>query len=1217
MPVEDFRIELPFGPPPILPDFRKELEEYLTKPHKLPIHNRKNDFKFWKRKINLDSLYHTDVSPVTTSLKVERNLDTGELLNFYELPIEGIGQTAKNSLSFSRAPGKATDDVRGTRTNYPFWPGGFDSPSLHQLSEENFDIDFEHDLLTKAPGLSREFQFTDDEGKSSTSKTEIDVIDFRNIMEDASNFHLWTDEPTEKNQKPKTERDLDAFEESVIPGEVQLPVLKISSSKSNRFAVKTEWAELLDTSKPVVDFHKKIEDPAVRWDFELDTFQKLAILKLEQHQHIFVSAHTSAGKTVVAEYAIGMSQKHCTKAIYTSPIKALSNQKYRDFKNRFEEVGLITGDYQVNQQASCLIMTTEILRSMLYAGSDVIRDLEFVIFDEVHYINDSERGHVWEEILIMLPDTVCIVMLSATVPNQLEFADWVGQIKRTKMYVVSTLKRPVPLQHYLYTGGSSSKKEENLFLIKDGDGPFLMPEYTKAVESKAKKNAAVKTKGDKDNKSKMIKTPAPRIMKSEKTYWEAFARFLQKYEKLPVVAFTLSRSKCDRNAEFLMSIDFTTNEEKNYIKYSFNQSIKTLKKEDQDLPQIKKMGFLLSQGIGVHHSGILPILKEIVEILFQKGLVKFLFATETFAMGVNMPARTVAFDSICKFDGTGTRDLQPAEYIQMAGRAGRRGQDATGTVIILCKNEVDKAANLRAMMLGDPTKLESQFKITYSMVLNLMRVKGMRVEEIMSHSFKEQRNRQKMDTYRKELKELEEEQNDDEEDITELPFYEEFNSFFRDALSFNDDWNENSGTILLHPKIKQELTVGKFMVITYQHYVNRLALILQVIPKPDSLRFKVLILCDAAELELTDKESDLFYQMVSLSKNNVFLPSAKPSHLVVVIDSKDIKHITKFSIKIDHNLVIKDWEQRQIPRFKDAPPSATFLRAVTELLEKSQTLSTSEDINSNFIRITDFRIADFELHEIIYNLESKRFHLDSYVMKEDISDFETVFKKIFKVRQKEAKKEKLKHLLSEKGLLSYQEYKQKVAVLKELKYINDEDIVEMKGKVACEMGSNELIITELIFEGTLSKFDPPEIAALLSCLVFQGKLEETDAELSDKLKEGIQAIETVRRKIVITEREYCGGSQEPNEMERLNFGLVRVVHEWAHGKAFAEIMELTEGQVQEGIIVRCIQQLNEILRDIKDAAKLFGDLVLKKKMEEASEAIKRDIVFAASLYTQD
>jgi superfamily II RNA helicase len=223
-----------------------------------------------------------------------------------------------------------------------------------------------------------------------------------------------------------------------------------ASASSSPFAPATDEPQWAVTSilKPSV-FESMKDSLAVQYPFELDLFQQQAVCRLERHENVFVSAHTSAGKTVVAEYAIAKALKNNTKAIYTSPIKALSNQKYRDFKLKFgvENVGIITGDVSVNPEAPCLIMTTEIFRSMLYKGSDTVRDIEFVVFDEVHYINDSERGVVWEEVIIMLPDRVNLIFLSATTPNALEFSEWVGRTKRKKVYVISTNKRPVPLHH--------------------------------------------------------------------------------------------------------------------------------------------------------------------------------------------------------------------------------------------------------------------------------------------------------------------------------------------------------------------------------------------------------------------------------------------------------------------------------------------------------------------------------------------------------------------------------------------------------------------------------------------------------------------------------------------------------------------------------------------------------------------------------------------------
>ena len=208
------------------------------------------------------------------------------------------------------------------------------------------------------------------------------------------------------------------------------------------------------------NFSQLVQDPAIEYPFELDDFQKRAVYRLEQGNCVMVAAHTSAGKTLVAEYAIALSRRHMTKTIYTSPIKSLSNQKYRDFKMKFGDVGMLTGDVQLNSDASCLIMTTEILRSMLYNDSSKIQDVEWVIFDEVHYINDDQRGSVWEEVIIKLPDTVSIVMLSATVPNYLEFATWVGRVKQKKVYVQYTQQRPVRLEYDCIKDGKLIKLKD-------------------------------------------------------------------------------------------------------------------------------------------------------------------------------------------------------------------------------------------------------------------------------------------------------------------------------------------------------------------------------------------------------------------------------------------------------------------------------------------------------------------------------------------------------------------------------------------------------------------------------------------------------------------------------------------------------------------------------------------------------------------------------------
>ncbi|XP_057254376.1 SKI2 subunit of superkiller complex protein-like, partial [Pezoporus wallicus] len=477
-----------------------------------------------------------------------------------------------------------------------------------------------------------------------------------------------------------------------------------------------QWAVAIDTSEPMGDFESLVPDPAFK-----------AVLCLERGQSLLAAAHTSAGKTAIAEYAIALAQRHMARSIYTSPIKALSNQKFRDFRSTFGSVGLLTGDVQLHPEASCLVMTTEILRSMLYNGSDVIRDLEWVIFDEVHYINDAERGVVWEEVLIMLPEHVKLVLLSATIPNAMEFAQWVGRTKRRCLRVLSTQRRPVPLQHFLYTRGPRPRAAlPAAGCTRNTQGYYAAVEAKKQQSSKVGQNFGAK------HPTMASMTPG-----QERGLWQALLGLLQARGQLPMVAFTFSRGRCDAHAAALGPTELLTPGERQRSRLFLQRCLARLKAPDRRLPQVVAIGELLQRGIGVHHGGVLPLLKEVVEMLFSQGLVKVLFATETFAMGLNMPARTVVFDSIRKHDGNNFRDLLPGEYIQMSGRAGRRGLDAMGTVIILCRGSVPDLPDLHRMMLGRPTRLQSQFRLTYPMILNVLRAQELRVQDLLRRSYAE------------------------------------------------------------------------------------------------------------------------------------------------------------------------------------------------------------------------------------------------------------------------------------------------------------------------------------------------------------------------------------------------------------------------------------------------------------------------------------------------
>ena len=495
--------------------------------------------------------------------------------------------------------------------------------------------------------------------------------------------------------------------------------------------------------------HKAPETPARTWPFTLDPFQQVSIASIERGESVLVSAHTSAGKTVVAEYAIAQSLKNNQRVIYTSPIKALSNQKYREFAAEFGDVGLMTGDVTINPTATCLVMTTEILRSMLYRGSEIMREVAWVVFDEIHYLRDKARGVVWEETIILLPDKVRYVFLSATIPNAMQFAEWITKTHGQPVHVVYTDFRPTPLQHYFFPAGA-----EGIHLIVDEKGVFREDNFNKAMTTIADKqgddpaDAMAKRKGKgKDKRLNKGGTKGPSDI------YKIIKMIMMKSYN-PVIVFSFSKNLCEAYALQMSNLTFNEKSEKDMVEKVFNSALEMLTEEDKQLPQIQNILPLLKRGIGIHHSGLLPILKETIEILFQEGLIKVLFATETFSIGLNMPAKTVVFTSVRKFDGVSQRWVSPSEFVQMSGRAGRRGLDDRGIVIMMIDEKMEPAI-AKEIVRGEQDKLNSAFYLGYNMILNLMRVEGISPEFMLERCFYQFQNTASVSGLEKELHDLE------------------------------------------------------------------------------------------------------------------------------------------------------------------------------------------------------------------------------------------------------------------------------------------------------------------------------------------------------------------------------------------------------------------------------------------------------------------------------
>jgi len=440
-----------------------------------------------------------------------------------------------------------------------------------------------------------------------------------------------------------------------------------------------------------------------RYHFPLDRFQHEAIEYLVGDRSVLVVAPTGSGKTVVAEFAVWLAEKGGNKTYYTTPLKALSNQKYRDFCAVYgpENVGLLTGDNSINAEAPVVIMTTEVLRNMIYERSDALYGLRYVVLDECHYLMDPFRGAVWEEIIIHLPVDVKIIGLSATVSNYREFGEWLNDL-RGDVETVYHDQRPVPLRHYYMIGGI-------MVNLLSGRSPQVVDEYEKSMKKRGGGGG-----GRKPRTRHLIPRRADVVTR------------LFKSGMIPAIYFIFSRAGCDAGVTHCLEAgaDLTSPEEKKSIEEQVLARMAWLPDED-----LKVFGFdqwleALKKGLSSHHAGRLPIFKEVVEDLFAQGLVKVVFATETLSLGINMPAKTVVIESLYKFSGESHEFLTSTEYTQFTGRAGRRGIDKVGNAATLY-NPMVQFSQVQKLAEMESLPIRSSFTLSYNMAVNLLRYNDM------------------------------------------------------------------------------------------------------------------------------------------------------------------------------------------------------------------------------------------------------------------------------------------------------------------------------------------------------------------------------------------------------------------------------------------------------------------------------------------------------------
>ncbi|KPI88551.1 putative ATP-dependent RNA helicase [Leptomonas seymouri] len=950
----------------------------------------------------------------------------------------------------------------------------------------------------------------------------------------------------------------------------------------------------LRDGEPAAKRARRELDPAIEFPYELDTFQKASIDALEDGDSVLVSAHTSAGKTTVALYAIAKALREKKRVIYTSPIKALSNQKFREFSEKFDSVGLMTGDTTIKSDSDCLVMTTEILRSMLYRGTEMLREVGCVVFDEVHYMRDKSRGVVWEETISLLPEGCQYVFLSATIPNAREFADWVESIHpTTKVHVIHTDYRPVPLQHYLYPAGA-----DGIFLIVDEKGKFRDDNFGKAmtsmgVEGGSNSNAGGSSGGGSAaSGARGNQKGGGRSRGGSSQSMMEIVKLVMDRNMYPVIVFSFAKAECERNALALSRLNFNNTEEDALVTEVFNNAMESLAEEDRKLPAIEHLLPLLKRGVGIHHSGLLPILKEVVEILFQAGLVKVLFSTETFSMGLNMPARTVVFTSVKKFDGEKNRYLTGGEYIQMSGRAGRRGLDRVGVVIAMVDEAVEPDT-LKQLTGGGADVLLSSFHLTYNMVLNLLRVEDVDPEFMMKRSFAQfQRLRDKPALEEKSAalrKAVEEISVEHESAFRQYTICEEMIAKKKSEVD----------AILRQPKfLKNWVQSGRFVHITRAS---------------DQMDFGWGI-CRAfaaksASPDFSDPSSFSITASVICMKADVSNPAALAPCPVAEYTSEraDLYTVTFDFSDVESLSTLKT----NLP----AQPDAEQGRAqVVQILSRLQ-----REFGGNVPLLTSAQMGgeDAQLTKLQTQIANLQKQLSSNILVQSPSPaLQEQFEQYKKKAALEAQLDQVKGELAgmSKAVFS-EELKQMMRVLRRLDYIDKYNIILRKARVACEITTtdeNEILLTELLFKGVLNSMETEMIVALLSCLVNVHRTPD-GFSLPQEFEQPLKDLNEIVTRIATVSAE-SGLMQESSSVEKVLPSLMEVTYLWAKGAKFVDLVSKTNAY--EGEIVRMMRRLEEMLRQLASAARspAIGSIELHDKFLKGIQLIKRDIVFASSLY---
>ncbi|MBB5938862.1 DEAD/DEAH box helicase [Streptomyces zagrosensis] len=910
------------------------------------------------------------------------------------------------------------------------------------------------------------------------------------------------------------------------------------------------------------------------YEFDLDPFQIEACKALESGKGVLVAAPTGSGKTIVGEFAVHLALTGGRKCFYTTPIKALSNQKYGDFVKRYgaDKVGLLTGDNSVNSDAPVVVMTTEVLRNMLYAGSRSLEGLGYVVMDEVHYLSDRFRGAVWEEVIIHLPESVTLVSLSATVSNAEEFGDWLDTVRGDTEVIVSE-HRPVPLWQHVLAG----RRTYDLFEEKDSPegaaGAGRREVNPDLVRLARMENSRPSFGGDKRRGRNMREADRERERRARSRIWTpSRAEVIDRLDAqglLPAITFIFSRAGCEAAVQQCLFAGLRLNDDAARARVRTIVEERTASIPDEDLHVLGYFEWLegLERGIAAHHAGMLPTFKEVVEELFVKNLVKAVFATETLALGINMPARTVVLEKLVKWNGEQHADITPGEYTQLTGRAGRRGIDVEGHAVVLWQRAMDPTA--LAGLAGTRTyPLRSSFRPSYNMAVNLVSQFGRhRSRELLETSFAQfqadkavvgisrqvQRNEEGLDGYRASM-------------TCHLGDFEEYSRLRRD-LSDRETELAKQGTAqrrVAAATALEKLKPGDVIQVPTGKYAG-LALVLE--PGLPAGR---------------------------TNGHRGFEHHDGPRPLVLTAE-RQVKRLAP----MDFPVPVEVLERMRIPKSFNA-------RSPQSRRDLASALRTKAGHHEPHRRRKDRSVAadDTEIARLRTEIRAHPCH--GCAEREDHARWAERYHRLRRDTQQ------LERRIEGRTNTIARTFDRICRLLTELGYLLGDEVTEDGRRLARLYGELDLLASECLRDGVWEGLKPAELAACASALVYEAR--SADDAVAPKLptgasKEALAEMVRIWGRLDALEEDHKINQAEGVGQREPDLGFAWAAYRWASGHGLDDV--LREAEMPAGDFVRWCKQLIDVLGQIAAAAPPGGTVA--RSARKAVEGLLRGVVAYSSV----